>query len=150
MGHPDRKEQIMAKLQQFMASRPEIIFTYLFGSIASGTDGRLSDADVAIYVEPDCKLPGSGYGYKSELMTELSSALEISVDVVVLNNASTFLKYQVIKNGTLINCRSNRERMLFHEKTIRDYLDLKPLLKVQRDYMQARVTSRVLGGEQSG
>ncbi len=131
-------EEICNALKQEISARPEIIFAYLFGSVATKKANTLSDIDLAIYLDPNYRHRKQGYGYQSELIAELSSLLSAPVDVVILNKASTILKYQVIKNGVLIFSRCNKTRREFHEKTIRHYLDLKPLLKVQQHYLRQR------------
>ncbi len=141
---PDR-QQILDKLKPVIASKAEIKFAYLFGSVATGSAGRLSDIDIAVYLDTTCQLPEAGYGYKSELISELSALMSTSVDVVILNTAKTLMRYQVIKNGILIYSRSNAERRAFLERTIRDYLDLKPLLKVQREYLRKRLLTGSFG-----
>ncbi len=143
------KEHILSKLEPELSSRPEILFAYLFGSVAGGTANRLSDIDLAVYLDPGYRHQDRGYGYQSELITELSALLSTPVDAVILNTASTVLKYQVIKNGILIFSRSNEVRRGFHEKTVRDYLDLKPLLKVQQQCLRKRFSNLSAGGGQT-
>ncbi len=46
------KEDLIAKLDQALSAKPEIIFAYLFGSVAKGTAGNKSDVDVAIFLDP--------------------------------------------------------------------------------------------------
>ncbi len=140
------REEICNTLKMELSTRPEITFAYLFGSVATNKTNTLSDIDLAIYLDPDYRQRKKGYGYQSELITELSSLLSTPVDVVILNRASTIQKYQVIKNGVLIFSRCNKARREFHEKTIRDYLDLKPLLKVQQKYLQQRFSKSSFGG----
>lgn len=50
-----------------------------------------------------------------------------AVDLVVLNKASIYLRYQVLKGGELLFCGSEESRLKFHEETIRFYLDFLPL-----------------------
>lgn len=142
--------EIISQLQTYIASKPEIIFAYLFGSIASGTAGKLSDIDLAIYLDPDYRYTGTGYGYPYELIEELSSLLSTKVDVVVLNKASIILRHQVIKKGILICNRNDAERRVFHEKAVREYLDIKPILKIQSDYLRKRLQAKYLGGDSTG
>lgn len=142
--------QVQAKLKPIIAAKPEILFAYLFGSAVKGTAGRLSDIDLAVFLGPSYRHHSAGYGYRSELSDELSSLLAVSVDVVILNNAKALLRYEVIKNGVLLYSRSNTKRRSFHEKTTRDYLDLKPLYQVQRDYMRNRLREGTFGGGQTG
>jgi uncharacterized protein len=118
--------------------------------VAAETAGNLSDIDLAVFIDHTYQHSSAGYGYQSELIEELSALLSTCVDVVILNNASTILKYQVIKKGDLIISRSNDDRRAFHEKAVRDYLDLKPLLKVQHDYLRKRLLTGNYGGEKHG
>ncbi len=144
------KEQLLNKLEPELSARTEVLFAYLFGSAAGGTANSLSDIDLAVYLDPNYRQRSRGYGYQSELITELSALLSTPVDLVILNTAPTVLKYQVIKNGILIFSRSNEARRGFHEKTVRDYLDLKPLLKVQHQYLRRRFLNLSAGGGQTG
>ncbi len=136
-----QREEICNSLKQEISARSEIMFAYLFGSVATKKENTLSDIDLAIYLDPNYRHRKHGYSYESELISELSSLLTAPVDVIVLNRASTILKYQVIKNGVLIFSRCNKTRREFHEKTIRDYLDLKPLLEVQQQYLLQRFSN---------
>lgn len=156
MDHPEEsfktfdKKYILEKLQPALASKPEILFAYLFGSVAAGTAGRLSDVDIAVYLDLTYQNLETGFGYRSELISELSALLKLSVDVVMLNNAKIMLKYQVITNGILIFSRSNADRRAFHEKTLREYLDFKPFIKVQQEYLHKRLLNGSFGGGETG
>ena len=142
--------KIVAKLKPIIASKPEILFAYLFGSAATGKINKLSDIDLAIFIDPSYRHQSAGYGYQSEMIIELSAILSAQVDLVILNHASSFLRYQVLKKGILLFSRSNEMRRSFHEKTMRNYLDLKPLFKVQRDYMHKRLAAGKFGGSKNG
>jgi len=143
-------DQLINKIKAALISKPEIVFAYLFGSVAKGTANKLSDIDLAIYLNSSYEHRSSGYGYQSELITELSELLNAKVDLVILNKASTMLRYQVIKNGLLLLSRSNAQRRTFHEKAVRDYLDFKPFMKVQHQYLKQRILSGSFGGKHDG
>ena len=140
------EEQIRSKLFQIFSERKEILFAYLFGSVAKGSAGRLSDIDVAVYLDSSQIPQVQGYGYKSELLVDLQNVLKDKVDLVILNEASTVLKFQVLKNGTLIYCTSEDERRYFHEHTMKKYLDLKPLLRLQSYYLHKLLAEGKFGG----
>ena len=142
------KQQVLTKIIPVIASKPEIVFAYLFGSVAAESAGKLSDVDLAVFIDPVCEISASGFGYQSELIAELAELLSCRVDVVILNDASIMLKHQVIKNGVLVYSRSNNERRAFHEKAVREYIDFKPLLKVQGEYIRKRLLAGTFGGEQ--
>jgi predicted nucleotidyltransferase len=147
---PLNADQVKFRLVGFFETRHEVIFAYLFGSVARGNAGPLSDIDIAVYLDP-LQLPKkTGYGFHSELLVELQALLANDTDLVLLNQASTVTKYQVIKNGMLIFCRSEESRRDFHDHTVKAYLDLKPLLKVQRFYLQKRLATGIFGGGNVG
>ncbi len=141
-----RKEQIESELALFFSARKEVLFAYLFGSVAKESAGRFSDIDIAVYLDPVMIPEAGGYGYQSELIVELQATLKDKVDLVILNEAPTVLKFQVLKSGSLIYCASEQERRKFHENTLKIYLDLKPLLRVQRYYLQKRLAEGKFGG----
>lgn len=138
------------KTQPFFASRQEVLFAYLFGSVAAEKATSLSDIDIAVCLDPAFQEPSIGYGYQSELITELSAMLETRTDVVILNKATLALKFQVINKGVLIYNRDDYARRDFHEKTVRDYLDFKPFLEVQAQYLKKRLREKTFGGGQAG
>ena len=45
--------EILQKLSTALESEPDIAFAYLFGSVAKGRSGPLSDVDVAVYFYPE-------------------------------------------------------------------------------------------------
>ncbi len=143
-------QHIKVKTKTYFASRPEVLFAYLFGSVAAEKATTISDLDLAVYLDPAFKEPSTGFGYQSELITELSTMLETKTDVVILNNATLALKFQVISKGILIYNFDDHARRDFHEKTVRDYLDFKPFLEVQAQYLKKRLQDNTFGGGQTG
>ena len=139
-------EQIKEKAQPFFASRPEVLFVYLFGSVAADQNTISSDLDLALYLDSAFQKPSTGYGYQSELITELSAILGTTTDVVILNKAALSLKFQVINKGILIYNCADQARRDFHEKAVREYLDFKPFLEVQAQYLKKRLREKTFGG----
>ena len=117
------------------------MFAYLFGSLSKGKETELSDVDVAIYVDENKKPPSSIFGYKSDMISELEKNLDYDIDLVILNDASLLLSFNIIKNGELIFCNSEKEKISFHFKTQRDYLDFKPVLEEQNNSLNNWVNS---------
>jgi predicted nucleotidyltransferase len=135
---------IEQKLADFFKLREEVLFAYLFGSRAKGTSTPASDIDVAVYVG---SFPESaGFGYQAELMDELMQTLgRGDVDLVLLNTAKPLLRYHVVRHGRVIFCCSHRERTAFHEKAVRDYQDIRPMLAVQGHYLRQRISDGRFG-----
>ncbi len=141
------KRQCLKEILEIeLGKKEEIIFAYLFGSRAKENYGKLSDVDIAIYLNREKMPKSSAYGYISELIVELEEALGEKVDVIILNESSLFLCYNVIKEGIIIMCRSEEERALFHFCVVRDYLDFKPFIETQNYYLKERLRKGSFGG----
>ncbi|WP_338832777.1 hypothetical protein MHLNE_14920 [Moorella humiferrea] len=129
------------RLRKALITRQEIIFAYLFGSHARGTANKLSDVDVAVFLD-ELRLPPVGhFGYKSELLVVMRQKLREPLDFVILNKAPLPLRFRVLRDGKLLFCRDVRARITFHEKTMRDYLDFRPLQKIQEQVLYKRLAA---------
>lgn len=95
-------------------------FALIFGSYANSRQTKLSDLDIAIYFDN----PPDGLDLLS-LINTLSDLAGIEVDLVVLNNASAFLRHQVMKNYAVLTIKDRVNYRRFREKTITDYDEYK-------------------------
>jgi uncharacterized protein len=122
-------ESIEKTITKYLRGKGEILFAYIFGSLAKKTSNRLSDIDIAIYID-DKKIDNSKfrYGYQAEVMTDLIGLLKTrKVDLVILNSAPPLLKHRVIYFGELIYSIDEKERIRFQVDTINRYIDYKML-----------------------
>lgn len=132
----------LAKIRAELAKRREILFAYLFGSQAKGRTWGQSDVDIAVWVDEkrlarlEKKAP---YGYLAELTADLSLAARQEVDVVLLNSASPVLAHEVVRHGFLLLERRPPDRVDFEVRSLRDYVDTKPL----RDIFWSRLEKRL-------
>jgi hypothetical protein len=141
---------LVERLREALIKREEIMFAYLFGSHARGTANKLSDVDVAVFLD-ELRLPPVGhYGYKSELLVAMRQELREPLDFVILNEAPLPLRFRVLRDGKLLFCRDTRVRITFHEKTMRDYLDFRPMQKIQVEYLHKRMAEGRFGGARDG
>ncbi len=93
-----------------------ISFAYIFGSVAKGTTGPLSDIDVAIFLSAKNK------GKRHKIVENLADFKGPDhIDVVVLNDAPLLMQFNVIKDGILI--KDSKERRNFEYLTMNRYLD---------------------------
>ncbi len=117
------------KLCEYFKEREEILFSFLFGSLANNMTTGVSDIDIAIMVDPTrVNESDYRYGYKAELISELISLLSFNdIDLVILNDASLLLKHRIVKFGELIYSKDDRLSFEFQIKTLERYLDLQPL-----------------------
>ncbi len=122
-------KSIEKTIVKYLRGKEEIFFAYIFGSLARKTSNRLSDIDIAIYID-DKKIDNSKfrYGYQAEVMTDLIGLLKTrKVDLVILNSTPPLLKHRVIYFGELIYSIDEKERIRFQVDTINRYIDYKML-----------------------
>ncbi len=121
----------LSNLTRFFSHRKKNSFielAYLFGSRASGTQGPISDYDIAIlYSQPQ----------PLELRFELEHELKIllatdRVDLIILNCAPIELRYAVIANGIAVYEASTAARVEYEALTLSIYGDYLPILRRQR------------------
>ena len=117
------KEKLIERLRDFLRSRDEVVFAYVFGSFLE--EETFHDIDIGIYLSEIPQEESTQYGLA--LSQTLSSNLRIPVDVRVLNFAPVSFLYHVIR-GKLIVERDEEVSTTLVEQTIQRYLDLKPLV----------------------
>jgi uncharacterized protein len=117
------KEKLIERLRDFLQSRDEVVFAYVFGSFLE--EETFHDIDVGVYLSEIPQEQSTQYGLV--LSQTLSSGLRVPVDTRVLNFAPASFLYHVIR-GKLILERDEEVAAKFTEQTIQRYLDLKPLV----------------------
>ncbi len=116
---------IKETLNNYFKDRKEILFAYIFGSVATGTCNKLSDIDIAIFID-ERKIDEKDYryGYQAEVMTDLMDILKTNkIDLVVLNYAAALLKHRVIYYGKLIYSKNESQRIRFEVDSINKYFE---------------------------
>ena len=124
---------IGARLGSVLAERRDLRLAYLFGSVASGTQRRGSDVDVAILFD---RLPAPAM--LDTLSEQLEAMVGRRVDLVVLNSAPPLLAREVIKRGQVLVCRDDDERVRFETRTTARFQDTVHLRRVQCAYLRER------------
>ncbi len=119
-------QEIEKKVSQYFKNTPSIIAIYIFGSFARAKINQFSDIDIAVLMSNELK-ESSYTDLRLKFMTDLASALEKETDVVILNQASPFLKYQIFKYGKAIFERDIRKSRSFKAESILEYFDFKPI-----------------------
>jgi len=128
--------EALSRLRKLFAAKG-IIVAYLFGSYAQNTATSSSDIDLAVLLSRD-------KSSSSEFYRKLITAIRDNIgterfDLLILNNASPSIQYEVINTGKVIYARSKQEQEHFEMKTRQKYLDTAYLRKVQNQYLQKRV-----------
>lgn len=121
------ERDLIYRLQCFFASRNTEL-AYLFGSMARGEAGPLSDYDFAVLAHDGG--PQEYYRLLHELSILMGGA---KVDVVMLKEAPVELRYRAIKEGILLYQKDRYTRVEFEGDTLSRYFDFLPVLRAQRE-----------------
>lgn len=122
-------------VKTFLAEERKVKFAYLFGSLARGDSGPLSDLDLAVYLDGRLDL----FTYRLKLMEALAKVLKTEkFDLVVLNNSPIVLTHEVIKDGIVLKDDRPR-RVMFESRALLQYLDTAYLREVQRGYLREQI-----------
>jgi len=108
-----------------------VVLAYLFGSQAERKAGPLSDVDIAVLLRPQVTRE-QWFQMQLDLTNELMNLFHRNeVDVVVLNEATPLLAYQVVRYGQLIYEARPGTRVDFEVAALRRYIDTEPLRHLQ-------------------
>ena len=111
---PDIGERIEAARAMLQSERP-LLFAYLFGSLAAGKAGPLSDVDIAVYLD-DATDIGK---YRLELIERLVDVLGTErLDLVVLNTAPTSLAGRVLAERKVLVDREPFAKHRYESRTL--------------------------------
>lgn len=102
----------------------QVLTVRLFGSYAKGTNGPLSDIDIAIFCDPKHKL--SAFDVMG-MRQDLSDLLKKEVDLVCLNEASPILGMQVASSGKDILQKNKKLYDVYLMHRFSSYAELKEL-----------------------
>jgi hypothetical protein len=137
-------EKITSILKNYMASKENVKFAYLFGSYAENRERKDSDIDVAVYLfgihEDDF------FKYKLDLKTELEQIFKKPVDVVIVNNASPLLNHEVFKNGIIVKNSEPSILSQFRAKNFYYYIDQMYIINTYFKYTKEKIRMRLTDG----
>lgn len=107
--------EIASALLPVFEKYPELVFAYLFGSLATGSGGNMSDVDLAVYVDRQC---GFSFSQKLRFHGDCCRVLRRNdVDVVVINQTRNLLLLeQIIRNGKII---LNRDQAILDDFSLK-------------------------------
>ncbi len=106
-----------------------VIFAYLFGSQLHGITGKLSDVDIAVFMDKNLS-DRERFDKKLRIMSEVSTLLKKDeIDIVILNDAYPLLEHRIIKHGNLIFSEDEKERIQYEVRATMRYLDFKPFIE---------------------
>lgn len=134
-------ESLLPQLKELFG-RYEVCLAYLFGSQAEGQARPYSDVDIAVLLRPE--VPQKRWTERQiELLGELMSLLRRNdVDLVLLNQATPLLAYQVVKYGKVIYEDGSLSATDFAARTLSLYADTAHLRRLKREYLKEWIEER--------
>lgn len=123
-----------------VADEPVVVVAWVFGSVARGTAGPLSDIDVALVLGR----PADSEGVCDRVFAALARQLKTDrIDLVVFHEASLTLQARIVREGRLVVCRDRvRYEQLTTDAVMRD-LDFQPA----REAALRAVASAIMEGD---
>ena len=111
----------------------------VFGSRIKGNNRQNSDTDIGILFKDD------KYSYEEVIMGIMHFFEGQTVDIVALNHSDPLLRYEIISNYEILYCRDEEIFINFYINSIKQYNDIKKMLKFEKLYLQ-----NFVGGMRSG
>ncbi len=125
-------------LAEYFSRKEEVLCVYLFGSQAVGKQNAYSDVDIAVLY--DESIPASEYtDGQISLSIDLSRLLGKNIDIIILNKAAPYLKFQIIQNGVRVYEKPARTDRTFEAHSIIEYFDFLPIKNLLESAMIKRI-----------
>jgi predicted nucleotidyltransferase len=116
------------EVSQALMDDPRVLCVYLFGSRAQGDAHPASDLDLAVLLDVPVSL-----SEELELRAEAVRILQRDdIDLVLLDQASPLLRYEVIAGGRRLFARPGFDADLYEQRVLMEYLDTAHLRATQR------------------
>ena len=122
------------KLRTILA-RKDVRFAILFGSSAMRSPDAARDVDVAVSSPRPMTLM-----QRAALEVELEQAVGKPVDVVDVDEASTLLRFEIVRHGVVVASKDEGALRAFQARVPLEYADLRPYLEREAEGLR-----RVLG-----
>jgi hypothetical protein len=122
------------RVQRVLCRYPTVEAAYLFGSHAEGRARPGSDVDLALVGIRD-----ELHARKLDILADLTSEGLGTVDLILLDGADPGLRFEAVHTNCLIYARPEFDHGSYFSRTLREYFDLEPYLKIQRKALKQRL-----------
>ncbi|MCG2726646.1 MAG: nucleotidyltransferase domain-containing protein [Elusimicrobia bacterium] len=129
--------KIKKLLAEYFKTNRNVLAVYVFGSRANGKSRPDSDADVAIVLSKTAEK--RSFDFQMKWKRELSCFFGKEIDLVILNEADPFLKFQVYSKGILVTARDERLAEDLKWRAVKEYWDWIPCQRI----LEASVMDRI-------
>jgi hypothetical protein len=132
------------ELNEYLDQDKDILALYLYGSKSIGIDHPRSDVDLALLLKVEVdRLRYSDYRLK--YLSKLNKFFKGKLDLVVLNQVSPLLQFQVLQKGTLLYDRNPDRRAELEIKMLNRYYISKRFYEFHFDNLIHRIKECGLG-----
>ncbi|CAD6491293.1 MAG: Nucleotidyltransferase domain protein [Candidatus Argoarchaeum ethanivorans] len=107
----------------FLSKQEHVKLAYLFGSVAEGKQGWLSDIDLAVFLDESLS-KNERFNLQLKLISDLTGILKTDkVDLVIMNDAPLSLNYEIIKANHPLLVRDEEKKIDLEHGILSRYLD---------------------------
>ncbi|MDN5308916.1 MAG: uncharacterized protein PWP14_310 [Methanolobus sp.] len=139
-----KKEHLLPILREFFRAEDDVELAYLFGSVAEGKAGALSDIDIGVYLAGTMTKAERGLR-RIELISGLTVLLGTDrVDLLVLNDTPPVLSFEIIRPNVLVFERDSSLKVDVEQRIMSVYLDWKYYEDRLNRNLLKRITERGL------
>jgi len=122
-----------------------VILVYLFGSRVRERVHHFSDFDFGVLLNKKIQ-PDEYFDKSLKIATEIGRLLKTDyIDVIILNQAKPFLKYQIVFSGKPIFIKDRGVQILFENQVMKEYQNTKHILKTSLEAMIKRIKEGTFG-----
>ena len=116
-------DQEKKKVTELLDKQKRVELAYLFGSIAEGKGGKLSDVDLAVFLDESLSRKEQ-FNLQLKFISELTGILKTDrIDLVIMNDAPLSLNYEIIKANHPLLVRDEGQKIDFEHRILSRYLD---------------------------
>jgi predicted nucleotidyltransferase len=117
-------EELTSRLTRVLRTRPEVRLAFLFGSSVSRGVDAARDIDIAVAFTRSLTLLEQG-----AMASQLEQVTDREVDLIDLDQASTLLRWEVVRCGIPLFAREHGDLVEFRARVPLEYFDLQPFLE---------------------
>jgi predicted nucleotidyltransferase len=111
------------EVREYLKNKDQVKLAYLFGSVAKKRAGKLSDIDLAIFLD-DSTYKMERFDIELTLRSDLSDILKTDkLDLVLMNDAPVSLNFEIIKANYPIFIRDEDLKVDLEHYIMSRYLD---------------------------
>lgn len=132
-------------LNLYFSKKPEVLAAYLFGSSVKDA-AKAKDIDIAVLLTKEALKKKDDLDWQIDLKRELLKLIPNShIDTVVLNNAPSLLRHEVLKSKYLLYQRDQKARFDFEVASELEFYDFQPYRKLFWEALVKRIKENKLG-----